>query len=196
MLKEINQAAKETGIGKAQFLLEAVDQYLHVGDQGELASTKATLDKTREDLDQRWSEITTLRAEITALKADLEKTRSAYEKVMITNQELQQSTDQARNEAETLRRDQDHYKDTLAIKDKQIGFLEGHVAQLTPKHQPISPQARGRGDQEKRLVAVLEVRSRINLFNCPETFQGFFSFCGGFIDRVLALDGFKKALLG
>jgi len=48
MLKEINQAAKKTGIGKAQFLLEAVDQYLHGGDQSELASTKANLDKARE----------------------------------------------------------------------------------------------------------------------------------------------------
>ena len=131
MLKEINQKAKENGIGKAQFVKEAVDQYLHGSDQSELASTKATLDKTKEDLDKRWSEITTLRAEITALKADLEKTRSAYEKVMITNQELQQSTDQARGELEGMRRDHDHFKDTLAIKDKQIGFLEGHVAQLT-----------------------------------------------------------------
>ena len=131
MLKEINQKAKETGIGKAQFVLEAVDQYLHGGDQGELVSTKANLDKAREDLDKRLSEITTLRTEITALKADLEKSRSAYDKVMISNQELQQSADQARSELEGMKRDHDHFRDTLAIKDKQIGFLEGHVAQLT-----------------------------------------------------------------
>ncbi len=131
MLKEINQAAKDTGIGKAQFLLEAVDQYLHGGDQSELASTKAALTKAREDLNQNWSEITTLRAEIKALKADFEKTRSAYDSLLITNQELQKTTDQARSEAEALRRDQDHYKDSLAIRDKTISFLEGHVAQLT-----------------------------------------------------------------
>jgi len=131
MLKEINQKAKENGIGKAQFVKEAVDQFLHGGDQSELASTKAALDKAREDLDKRWSEITTLRAEITALKAELEKSRSAHEKVIIRNQELQQSADQARSELEGMKRDHDHFKDTLAIKDKQIGFLEGHVAQLT-----------------------------------------------------------------
>ena len=147
ILKEINQKAKESGIGKAQFVLEAVDQYLHGGDQSELASTKANLDKAREDLDKRYSEITTLRAEITALKADLEKTRSAYEKVMITNQELQQSADQARGEAEALRRDQDHYKDTLANRDKQIGFLEGHVSQLT---QSISQLALPPSQEEAR----------------------------------------------
>ena len=145
MLKEINQKAKETGIGKAQFVLEAVDQYLHGGDQGELVSTKAALDKAREDLDKRWSEITTLRTEITALKAELEKSRSAYDKVMISNQELQQSADQARSELEGLRRDHDHYKDTIAKRDKQIGFLEGHVAQLT---QSISQLALKPGDEE------------------------------------------------
>ena len=130
-LKEINQAAKESGIGKAQFLLEAVDQYLHGGDQSELASTKADLDKVREELDRRWSEITTLRAEITTLKSELEKSRSAYEKVLITNQELQKSADQASSELEGMRRDHDHFKSTLELKDKQISFLEGHVSQLT-----------------------------------------------------------------
>jgi len=147
MLKEINQKAKETGIGKAQFVLEAVDQFLHGGDQSELASTKANLDKAREDLDKRYSEITTLRAEITALKADLEKSRSAYDKVMISNQELQQSADQARGELEGMRRDHDHFKSTLELKDKQIGFLEGHVAQLT---QSISQFSLRPGDEEIR----------------------------------------------
>lgn len=145
MLKEINQAAKETGIGKAKFVLEAVDQYLHGGDQSELASTKAALDKAREDLNHNWSEITTLRAEIKALKADLEKTRSAYDALMITNDQLKNSADQARSEAENLRRDQDHYKDSLAQRDKQISFLEAHVAQLT---QSISQLALKPGEEE------------------------------------------------
>jgi chromosome segregation ATPase len=145
MLKEINQKAKESGIGKAQFVKEAVDQFLHGGDKSELASTKAALDKTKEDLDKRWSEITTLRAEITAIKADLEKTRSAYEKVLITNQELKQSADQARIELEGMKRDHDHFKSTLELKDKQISFLEGHVAQLT---QSISQLSLKPGEEE------------------------------------------------
>jgi chromosome segregation ATPase len=145
MLKEINQRAKESGIGKAQFVLEAVDQYLHGGDLSELASTKAALDKAREDLDQRWSEITTLRAEITALKAELSQVRSAYEKVMITNDQIKKGADQAASELEGLRRDQDHYKSTIEMKDKQIGFLEGHVAQLT---QSISQLSLKPGEEE------------------------------------------------
>jgi chromosome segregation ATPase len=145
MLKEINQKAKETGIGKAHFVLEAIDQYLHGGDQSELASTKANLDKNREDLDKRYSEITTLRAEITTLKAELEKSRSAYDKVMISNQELQKGADQACGELDGMRRDHDHFKSTLELKDKQISFLEGHVAQLT---QSISQLALKPGEEE------------------------------------------------
>ena len=128
MLKEINQAVKEKGIGKTQIVIEALEQYLHPSDQGEIAQAIAERDKAKADLNTNWSEITRLRSEITALKADLEKSRSAYEKSMITNQDLQQSTDQARSELEGMRRDHDHFKSTIELKDKQIGFLEGHVS--------------------------------------------------------------------
>ncbi len=138
-LKEINQKAKETGVGKSQLVLEAIDQFLHGSDQRELADTKDTLDKARDDLDKRWSEITTLRAEITALKAELSQVRSAYEKVMITNDQLKQSADQASSELEGLRRDQDHFKDTLRLKDDEISFLRGHVSQLSEKIPQLPP---------------------------------------------------------
>lgn len=52
-LKEINQRAKESGVGKSQLVLEAIDQFLHGSDQSELADTKAALDKSREELDRR-----------------------------------------------------------------------------------------------------------------------------------------------
>ena len=144
-LKEINQKAKETGIGKSQFVLEAIDQYLHGSDQSELISTKAVLDKAREEMDRRWSEITTLRAEITALKADLEKSRSAYDKLLITNDQLKERADQASGELEGMKRDHDHFKATIESRDKQISFLEGHIAQLT---QSISQLSLKPGEEE------------------------------------------------
>lgn len=145
MLKEINQKAKETGIGKSQFVLEAIDQYLHGSDQSELVNTKAALDKARDEAERRWSEITTLRAEITALKSDLEKSRSAYDKLMITNDQLKKAADQASSDLEGMRRDHDHYKATIESRDKQIGFLEGHIAQLT---QSISQLSLKPGEEE------------------------------------------------
>lgn len=46
-------------------------------------------------------------------------------------EQVRSEKNQLASEPLTLRRNLDHYKDTLAIKNKQIGFLEGHVAQLT-----------------------------------------------------------------
>jgi hypothetical protein len=50
---------------------------------------------------------------------------------------------------------QDHYKDTIAMKDKQIGFLDAQVA-LARSIQPAILEA-WRGRDKKRLVAVLAV---------------------------------------
>ena len=145
MLKEINRKAKETGIGKSQFVLEALDQYLHGSDQSELVSAKADLAKAREDLEKRWSEITTLRTEITALKADLEKSRSACNQLAIKNDQIKEHADQVSGELEGVKRDHQHFKDTIDHRDKQISFLEGHIAQLT---QSISQLSLKPGEEE------------------------------------------------
>ncbi|MCK9565845.1 MAG: hypothetical protein M0Q43_07345 [Methanothrix sp.] len=58
LLKDINFAVKEKGIGKTHIVLEALDQYLHGSDHGELAEAISELDKTKADLDKNWSEIT------------------------------------------------------------------------------------------------------------------------------------------
>ena len=131
MLKEINQAVKDKGIGKTQIVIEALEQYLHPSDQGEIAQAIAERDKAKADLNTNWSEITRLRSEITALKADLEKARSLANKLQIERDQLKESSDQASSDLEGLLKDRDHFKDTLDLKDKQIGFLEAHVAQLT-----------------------------------------------------------------
>ena len=124
LLKEVNQAVKEKGIGKTQLILEALDQYLHGSDHGELTQAIAERDKAKVDLAQNWSEITRLRSEITTLKTDLDKARSLVEKLQKDNDHLKETSDQASSDLEGLRRDHQHFKDTLELKDKQIGFLE------------------------------------------------------------------------
>jgi chromosome segregation ATPase len=140
MLEEINQAAKITGIGKAKFILEAVDHYLHGDGQSEIAKVQAELDRAKADLDQRWVEITTLRATITELKSDLEKSRSLVDQLQIDNEALKRDADQARHDLDTLQHDHDtllhdqvHYKDTINQRDQLITFLQGHISQLTSK---------------------------------------------------------------
>jgi predicted RNase H-like nuclease (RuvC/YqgF family) len=139
MLKEINQTVKEKGIGKTQIVLEALDQYLHGSDHGELAEAISELDKTKADLDKNWSEITRLRAEITTIKADLDKSRSLAEKLQIENDHLKKTADQAHIDLELSRRDHEHALDTIRQDREQISMLSALAHQLTEKITPALP---------------------------------------------------------
>ncbi|MDD4352626.1 MAG: hypothetical protein PHU71_06675 [Candidatus Gracilibacteria bacterium] len=48
-------------------------------------------------------------------------------------------------ELDGMRRDHDHFKGALVLKDKQICFLEGHVAQLTQIIRQLTLTTRPRG---------------------------------------------------
>jgi chromosome segregation ATPase len=89
------------------------------------------LKKIKTDNELKWREISQLRSEIAQAKRELESTRSKIDQLHTELDNRRTETENARSDAEKLRHDQDHYKDTLAMKDRQIGFLEGHVAQLT-----------------------------------------------------------------
>ena len=149
MLKEINQAVKERGIGKTQIVLEALDQYLHGSDQGEMAQAIVERDKAKADLNTNWSEITRFRSEITALKADLEKSRSLIEKLQKDNDHLKETSDQASGELEGLRLAQTHFQETIRLRDQHISFLEGHLSQLTDKIQARLPPSQEEAKQKR-----------------------------------------------
>jgi chromosome segregation ATPase len=103
------------------------------------------LKKLKNDNELKWRETSQLRSEISQTKRELESTRSKVDQLQTELDNRRSEVENARNDTEKLRHDQDHYKDTLAMKDKQIGFLEGHVAQLT---QSISQFALKPGDEE------------------------------------------------
>ena len=103
------------------------------------------LKKIKTDNELKWRETSQLRSEIAQAKRELESTRSKIDQLQTELDNRRTEAENARNDAEKLRHDQNHYKDTLAMKDRQIGFLEGHVAQLT---QSISQLALKPGDEE------------------------------------------------
>lgn len=139
MLKEINQAVKEKGIGKTQIVIEALDQYLRGSDHGELTQAKADLEKVKADHDKSWSEITRLRAEITSLKADLDKARSLAEKLQQESDQLKKTADQATVALELAKRDHEHALDTIRQDREQISMLSALTHQLTEKITPALP---------------------------------------------------------
>lgn len=60
----------------------------------------------------------------------------------LTQSEVEQARsekDQASSEAVALRRDLEHFKETLRLKDDEINFLRGHLSQLSEKIQPALP---------------------------------------------------------
>jgi DNA repair ATPase RecN len=142
LLKDINQAVKEKGIGKTRLVLEALDQYLHGSDHGELAAAISELDKTKADLDKNWSEITRLRAEITALKADLDKLRSLADKRQQESDQLRKTSDQARIDLELMKRDHEHALDTIRQDREQISMLTALTHQITEKITPALPPSK------------------------------------------------------
>jgi chromosome segregation ATPase len=157
-VSEIERAAIEKGITKKQLVLEAVDLYLHQ-DRSELDQAIKDCDQARSDADLRWKEANQIKSELNQAKRDLEAGRSREDQLRSEMDKIRSEKDQASSEAVGLHRDLEHYKETLAIKDKQIGFLEGHISQLT---QSISQFALKPGDEEikkKRLVAILEIGS-------------------------------------
>jgi len=143
-LSEIDRAAIEKGITKKQLVLEAIDLYLHQ-DRSDLDQAIKDRDQARSEADQRWKESNQIKSELNQIKRDLEAAISREDQLRSEIEHARSLKDQASSEADGLRRDIEHYKDTLAIKDKQISFLEGHVAQLT---QSISQLSLKPGDEE------------------------------------------------
>jgi len=105
------------------------------------------LKKIKTDNELKWRETSQLRSEIAQAKRELESTRSKIDQLLADLDKRRTDAEQARSELDGMKRDHDHFKDTLAIKDKQIGFLEGHVAQLT---QSISQLALPPSQEEAR----------------------------------------------
>ena len=129
-LSEMERAAIAKGITKKQLVLEAIDLYLHQ-DRSDLDQAIKDRDQARSEADQRWKESNQIKSELNQIKRDLEAARSREDLLRSEIEQARSLKDQASSEADGLRRDIEHYKDTMEIKDRQISFLEGHVAQLT-----------------------------------------------------------------
>jgi chromosome segregation ATPase len=125
--------------------------------KSDLQVKEGDISRLKTDAELKWRETSQLRSEVSQARRELESTRAKIDLLQAELDKKRTETEQARSEAETLRHDQNHYKSTLELKDKQIGFLEGHVAQLT---QSISQLALKPGEEEikKKGVAFLEMR--------------------------------------
>lgn len=144
-LSEIERAAIEKGITKKQLVLEAIDLYLHQ-DRSELDQAIKDRDQARSDADQRWKENNQIKSELNQAKRELEAERSQKDQLRSEIEQARSEKDQASIAAVGLRRDLEHYKETLRLKDDEISFLRAHLSQLSEKITPALPP----GQEEAR----------------------------------------------
>ena len=135
---ELDQAAISKGSNKKQIILEAIDLYLHQ-DRSELDLAIKERDQLRSDQDQRWRELQQVRSELNQAKRDLEGARSREDQLRSELDQVRSSKDQASGEAVVLKRDLEHYRQTLSLKDEEVEFLRGHISQLSEKITPALP---------------------------------------------------------
>jgi len=120
-LGEINQAAKNFNLSKANLIAKAIDQFLHPPEQtgpeidqlrSEIDQARSESDQLRADLDQarldankRWSEMNAAKTENAQLKRDLEAARSNLDQTLIKLDQLRAEIDQAKIERQGLTKD-------------------------------------------------------------------------------------------
>ena len=137
-VSEMERAAIEKGITKKQLVLEAIDLYLHQ-DRSELDQAIKDRDQARSESDQRWKESNQIKSELNQHKRELEAERSQKDQLRSEIEQARSEKDQASIDAVGLRRDLEHYKETLRLKDDEISFLRAHLSQLSEKITPALP---------------------------------------------------------
>lgn len=154
-LEEINQAAKNSNLSKANLIAKAIDQFLHPSDQtgpdidqlradldqarSENDQLRADLDQARSDANKRWSEMNASKTENSQLKRDLEAAGSKNDQLLIKHDQLRAEIDQAKIEMQGLQKDLEKFQEALKLKDQHISFLEATVHQALEKITPALP---------------------------------------------------------
>jgi chromosome segregation ATPase len=184
-VEELDQAATKKGISRAQFLINAVESYLHQPEpsaekldqlrikldqkDSELDQQKIKLDQANSEMDQlrikldqsnteatdikneldhvkskhkqaiseatqRWEELKGYKSEVTKLKKQLEESSATTQQIKDELLRRQSETDQlakTREELAVARTEVDKLKEAMKVRDDDVAWLRGHVAQLT-----------------------------------------------------------------
>jgi chromosome segregation ATPase len=137
-----NKVTQEVTILKAR-LDESIAEVDHL--KGDLLVKEDHLLKLKTDVELKWRETMQLRAEISQARRELEGTKARAMQLQAELDKRRDEAEEARSQADALQKDLSHFQDTVSMKDKQIGFLEGHIAQLT---QSISQLSLKPGEEE------------------------------------------------
>ena len=108
-----------------------------------LTLAKKERDQLRSEQDIRWKELQQLRNELNQAKREIEAAKSKENQLVSERDRAKSSEDQTSVELMVLRRDLEHFKEALRLKDDDISFLRGHLSQISeklPKSLPPSEE--------------------------------------------------------
>jgi len=133
-LGKVDKDAEEKGISRAQWVSTAIGAYLHREETlsgADLEEMHRELHQLRTEKEQTWREITNLKRteEKARNEATQEKTRA--EKLQGDLEQAQNALAGAREELAGIKVEADKLKEAMKVKDDEVSFLRGHVAQLT-----------------------------------------------------------------
>ena len=116
----------------------------------ELDRLKRDHDKTLSEATQRWDELKGFRREIDKLKKELEEAGSSNQRLKDELLKRQAETDllaKVREELAATKSDRDRLQEAMRVRDDDVAWLRGHVAQLTQQMAlpPSQEEAKKKG---------------------------------------------------
>jgi chromosome segregation ATPase len=150
ILAKIDEDAREKGISRAQWVSTAIGAYLHRGevlDGAKLEEMHRELHQLRTDKEESWRQITHLKRTEEKTRAEVTQTQAKAEKLQAQADQAQKELAGAREELAAARVEADKLREAARVKDDEVAFLRGHIAQLT---QSISQLSLKPGEEEIR----------------------------------------------
>lgn len=105
------------------------ENLIHLRD--ELDAKERLLKEHLQQAEHSWRDTNQLRSEISQLKRELENSRGRVDKLQTELDNRREDAEKARNDADEFRHGVDKFKEAMRVKDDEISWLRGHVAQLT-----------------------------------------------------------------
>jgi len=148
ILAKIDADAKEKGISRAQWVSTAIGAYLHREETlsgADLEEMHRELHQLRTEKEESWRQITHLKRTEEKSRNEATQEKSRADKLQDALEQAQSALAAAREELAGARVEADKLKEAMRVKDDEVSFLRGHVAQLT---QSISQLSLKPGDEE------------------------------------------------
>ncbi len=129
-LELIDQAAKEKGISRAQWVSTAIESILHQ-EGGSIEDLRRELEQARTEREETWREAVQLRRTQEQNSTEIEKLRSKLGKLQEEKDLLEADITRCKKDLERCKAEKEKVVEAAKVKDDDIAFLRGHVSQLT-----------------------------------------------------------------